>query len=181
MIRNLFKNMYFFYQSFLMICLLTGFFSVENHPSSNFHPLHVSTTTINFNPQDNQTEVTCTIFTDDFEAAIEKQFKTKTDLSKPEMHQAMDILVKKYISDHLHIKAGNDVLPLNYLGYEIEREAVNVYLESPKIPQPKTVVADVSLLYNLFDDQIEIVHIIVNGVRKSDKVDYPSTRVVQEF
>ena len=174
--------MYFFYQPFLWIGLLAGFFSAENNNlSANFHPLHVATTTINYNPQDNQTEITCTIFTDDFEKAIEQQFHTKTDLSKPEMHQAMDVLVNKYISDHLHIKAGNNALNLHYLGFEIEREAVNVYAESAKIAQPKTITADVSLLYNLYDDQSEIVHIIVNGNRKSTKIDYPETRDVQEF
>jgi hypothetical protein len=39
----------------------------------------------------------------------------------------------------------------------------------------------VSLLHNLFDDQINIVHITVNGVRKSEKLDYPEKKVEQVF
>jgi hypothetical protein len=38
-----------------------------------------------------------------------------------------------------------------------------------------------SILYNLFEDQINIVHITVNGVRKSEKLDYPATKVSQTF
>jgi hypothetical protein len=151
------------------------------HPAKAVHPIHVSTTNIEYNKQDNKLEVICTIFTDDFEAALEKQYHTKTDLSKADMHTAMDALVKSYLTANLNIKAGDLPQKLNYLGFEINKEATDVYLESDKIPAVKKVDVDVSLLYNLFDDQINIVHIIVGGVRKSEKVNYPDKRVVQVF
>jgi hypothetical protein len=125
--------------------------------------------------------VICTIFTDDFETALEKQYHTKIDLTKADMHTAMDALVKSYIVANLNIKAGDLPQKLNYLGFEINRESTDVYLESEKIPAVKKVDVDVSLLYNLFDDQINIVHIIVGGVRKSEKVNYPDKRVEQVF
>ncbi|WP_460679925.1 DUF6702 family protein [Mucilaginibacter koreensis] len=146
-----------------------------------FHPLHVSTSDISYNNADHQLEVICTIYTDDFETALGRQYKTHTDLTKPEMHKAMDALIKNYIGSHVILKAGTAAVPLNYLGYEIEREAVNVYLESNAISSPKKLIADISLLHNLYDDQINIVHMTVNKVRKSEKLDYPNTRVVQDF
>jgi len=146
-----------------------------------FHPIHVSTTNIEYNGKDNKLEVICTIFTDDFEAALAKQYHAKTDLSKPEMHKAMDALVKSYLNSNLQIKAGDAAVKLNYLGFEINREATDVYIESDKIPVVRKIEADVSLLHNLFDDQINIVHMIVNGVRKSEKLDYPDKRVIQIF
>ncbi len=137
-----------------------------------FHPIHVSTTNIEYNKTDNKLEVICTVYTDDFEAALEKQNHTKIDLTKAEMHTAMDALVKSYVAGNL----------LSYLGYEINKEAVDIYLESDKTPPPvKKVAVEVSLLQNLFDDQINIVHIIVNGVRKSEKLDYPDKKVEQVF
>ncbi len=148
---------------------------------SKFHPIHVSTSNIEYNSQDNKLEVICTMFTDDFEAALAKQYRAKTDLNKAEMHAAMDALIKQYIAANLNIKTDNAPAKLNYLGFEINREAVDVYLESDKIPAIKKVDVDVSLVYNLFDDQINIVHIIVNGVRKSEKVNYPEKRVEQVF
>jgi hypothetical protein len=93
----------------------------------------------------------------------------------------MDALVKKYVAANLHINANDAPVNLNYLGFEINREATDVYLESDKIPPVKKVDVEVSLLYNLFDDQINIVHIIVNGVRKSEKVNYPEKMVEQVF
>jgi hypothetical protein len=146
-----------------------------------FHPIHVSTSNIEYNAKDNKFEVICTLFTDDFEAALAKQYHAKTDLNKQEMHAAMDALVKQYIAANLYLKADDKTVNLNYLGFEINREATDVYLESDKLPVVKKVDVDASLLYNLFDDEINIVHVIVNGVRKSEKVNYPDKRVEQVF
>ncbi len=168
------------YQPLLYCYLLFGVGAQANTVKA-FHPIHVSTSNIEYNNKDNKLEVICTIFTDDFEAALAKQYHAKTDLNKAEMHAAMDALIKQYIAANLNIKADNSPAKLNYLGFEISREAVDVYLESEKIPTPKKVDVDVSLVYNLFDDQINIVHIIVNGVRKSEKVNYPDKRVEQVF
>jgi len=145
------------------------------------HPIHVSTSNIEYNAKDNKFEVICTMFTDDFEAALAKQYHAKTDLNKQEMHAAMDALVKQYIAANLYLKADDKAVNLNYLGFEINREATDVYLESDELPQVKKVDVDASLIYNLFDDEINIVHIIVNGVRKSEKVNYPDKRVEQVF
>jgi hypothetical protein len=171
----------FFGKSLLYCYILSGAWLFNRTADTNFHPLHVSTTDISFNAQDNQLEVICTIFTDDFEVALEKQFHTKADLTKPEMHTAMDAFVKNYINSHLQLKTGAAPLALNYIGYEINREAVNVYLESAKIAVPKKIDAEITLLQNVYDDQLNIVHMTVAGSRKSAKLDYPAKKVTQTF
>jgi hypothetical protein len=171
----------FIYQPLLYCYILLGVFGPVKPLVKTLHPIHVSTSNIEYNVKDNKFEVICTIFTDDFEAALVKQYHAKTDLNKPEMHAAMDALIKEYVAANLKVSADNAPVKLNYLGFEINREATDVYLESDKLPQVKKVDVDASLLYNLFDDQINIVHIIVNGVRKSEKVNYPDKRVEQVF
>jgi hypothetical protein len=161
--------------------MAVGVVPSERMPERPRHPIHVSTTNISFNKQDHKLEVICTIFTDDFEAALVKQYGKKTDLTKAELHAAMDMLVRNYLAAHLQIKVNPAVLPLNYIGFEINKEATDVYLESGVINEVKKISVEVSLLHNLFDDQINIVHITVNGVRKSEKLDYPDTKVSQNF
>ncbi len=165
----------------LLYCYLFFWILMPGKPYVKaFHPIHVSTTSIEYNKQDGKLEVICTIFTDDFEAALVRQYHQKTDLNKAEMHAAMDVLVKNYILSNLHIKT-NEAVKLNYVGFEINREATDVYFESDKMPEFKKIDVDVSLVQNLFDDQINIVHITENGVRKSEKLDYPEKRVEQDF
>lgn len=166
----------------LLYCYTTlGITTPVLSPNKHFHPIHVSTANIEFNKQDNKLEVICTIFTDDFEAALAKQYHAKTDLNKADMHAAMETLVKNYIELNLHIKTGEQPAKLNFIGFEINRESTDIYFESDVIPAVKKIAVDDSILQNLFDDQINIVHIIVNGVRKSEKLDYPDRRIEQVF
>jgi len=171
----------FIYQPLLYCYIVLGVALPVKPVKRIFHPMHVSTTNISYNNQDGKLEIICTIFTDDFEAALVKQYHAKTDLTKAEMHTAMDALVKKYVAGNLQVKTGTAPLTLNYLGFEINKEATDIYIETDKIPPVKKIDVDVSLLHNQFDDQINIVHITINGVRKSEKLDYPDKRVEQVF
>ncbi|MFD2147437.1 DUF6702 family protein [Mucilaginibacter antarcticus] len=168
-----------FYRWGISLYFLTGWF--PSPKTTVPHPLHVSNTDICYNAAESKLEVICGIFTDDLEAALVKQYHTKTDLVKPEMHEAMDALVKRYLAANVHIKTGNTPLTFYYVGYELEKGRVNAYFESEKTPAPKKIEAEVSLLHNLYTDQSNIVHITVNGTRKSEKLDYPDKRVVQSF
>ncbi len=170
-----------FFGPTIYYCLILAALTGLDIPVFFFHPIHVSTTNIEYNKQDGKLEVICTIFTDDFEAALAKQYHAKTDLNKAEMHKAMDEMVKKYLAANLQIKTGVAALPLNYLGFEINREATDVYLESDRIPAVKKVDVEITLLHNLFDDQINIVHITVSGLRKSEKLNYPDRKLEQVF
>jgi hypothetical protein len=145
------------------------------------HPFHVSTTEINHNATDKTFEISCKIFTDDFESALAKQFHTKADLSAAAMKTAMDTLVKKYISNHLSINADGKAMIMRYLGFEKESEAVYVYLQVDNIPAVKKIDISDSILYDFYDDQISIIHIVVGGYRKSNKLDYPTTALHVEF
>ncbi|WP_131536182.1 DUF6702 family protein [Pedobacter nototheniae] len=145
------------------------------------HPLHVSTTEVNFNAKDKSLEISCRIFTDDFESILAKLYKQKTDLSKPEMKTAMDELVKKYLTSHLQIKANGKIAVLNYIGFEIDHEATNIYLEVEKIPSVKSIEIDNTILYDLFNDQMSIVHVVKNGNRKSGKILYPDKKFTANF
>ncbi|WP_316832353.1 DUF6702 family protein [Pedobacter aquatilis] len=145
------------------------------------HPLHVSTTEVNINGKDKTLEISSRIFSDDFEAILVKLYKQKTDLSSPAMKTQMDALVKKYMLSHLQVKANGKPVNLNYIGYEIDHEATNIYLEVEKITPPKTVEVSSTILYDMFDDQMSIVHIVKGPVRKSTKILYPDKSFTANF
>lgn len=145
------------------------------------HPLHVSTTELNFNSKEKSIEVSCKIFTDDFERVLAKNYKTKTDLTKPEMHTAMDALVKKYINSHVQYVLNGKKVSATYIGFEIDHEATNVYLEIENVLAIQSVTVTNSILYDLFDDQLNILHVAYKGLRKSAKINYPSTQLDVNF
>ncbi|QIL39250.1 hypothetical protein G7074_08160 [Pedobacter sp. HDW13] len=163
---------------FVVLLLCCTFFAVE---AGIKHPLHVSTTEVNFNAKDKTLEISCKIFSDDFESILARLYKQKTDLSNPNMKNAMDELVKKYLLSHLQVKANGKVTTMNYIGFEIDHEATNIYMEVEKISAVKSIEINNTILYDLFDDQMSIVHIVKGPVRKSSKILYPEKKFVANF
>ena len=137
------------------------------------HPLHVSTTEINYNAKEKSLEISCKIFTDDFEDVLAKQYKVKTDLNKPSMQKAMDVVIKKYFSTHLKYNVNGKTMEAAYLGFEKDNEATNVYLEIKDISSFQKLNLSNSILYDLFNDQMNILHVTKSSVRKSVRTNYP--------
>lgn len=161
------------YKWLIIPLLFISFFAGSPERS---HPFHVSVTEVNHNTADKTLEITCKIFTDDFEKILGRNYKVKVDLINPPDKTKMDSLVKKYILSHLDIKANGNLVKLNYLGFEHESEAVYSYIEVQHVPLVKKISINNSLMYDLFDDQVGIIHVtIAGGNRKSTKLNYPDS------
>jgi len=145
------------------------------------HPFHVSVVEINYNATDKTLEISCKIFTDDFEKVLAQNYKTKVDLTNPPDRKAMDSVVKKYIFSHISIAVDGKPGALSYVGFEKDNEAVYCYVEVDNIPSVKKVELTDKLMHDMFTDQVNIIHVIVKGERKSTKLDYPETVAKVEF
>lgn len=136
---------------------------------------------MNLNSKEKSIEISTRIFTDDFERILAKNYKTKTDLAKPELHKAMDVLIEKYFDTHIQIVLNGKSIKAKYIGFEIDQEATNVYFEIENVTSIKSINLTNSLLYDLFDDQMNILHVENKGIRKSARVNYPTTRLEVSF
>lgn len=145
------------------------------------HPLHISVVEVNHNAAEKSLEISYKIFTDDFEKILAKNYRTKTDLINPPDRPAMDSLVKKYIFSHFSISNNGIPVKLSYLGFEHESEAVYVYVEGLNVASVGKIDLSMNIMYDLFDDQMNIIHIITKGKRESRKLDYPVSSAVISF
>jgi hypothetical protein len=145
------------------------------------HPYYISVVEINHNPADKTLEISCKIFTNDFETTLEKNYKTKVDLVNPPDKSAMDKLVNDYIKKHLSIRADGKAVSFSYVGFEKEDEAVYSYFQVDNVPSVKKIEVTNSILHDFSDQQINIIHCTVGGKRQSDKLDYPKTDASFQF
>jgi len=145
------------------------------------HPYHVGSVEINYNQKSKTFEITGRFFLDDLENGLNTKYGKSLHFNDPKFKTQLNEVLKNYAAEYFKLKVNNKFLNVNYVGYEEDHESVNIYLESEKIEAPKKVEAAVSFLYNLFDDQINIIHIIVNGERKSEKLTYPNRYLFQQF
>ena len=140
--------------------------------AEDMHPFYMAVTEINYNKNDKVFEVTAKLFTDDFEKVLGDAYKTKVDLVNPNRYE-MDKLIKDYFKKHLMMIVDDKSIELKYLGFEQDSEAVYCFLEVERIEEIKKISIKNSLLHDLNEHQINIMHVIVDGKRKSVKLDFP--------
>ncbi len=157
--------------------------SSEALAARNLHPFYVSVIEINYNNADKNLEIACKIFTDDFESTLNSQYKTKIDLfnTKDSDREAAGKLMLDYISKHLIIDLDGKRSRLEFVGFERETEAIWSYYQVSNVNAPGKMGIDLSILYDAFEEQINLLHVTVNGKRKSQKLNNPATRVNFQF
>ncbi len=158
--------------------ILSACFSVAG---STVHPVYVSVTEIEHNASKKTLEVSCKLFTDDFEKALRATYKTPVDLINPKDRAAMDRLVNTYVQQHLKIIADGRAVNLKYLGYELIEEGIYSYYEAGNIEKPAKVAVFNNLLYEYHEQQMGLMHITVNGSRKSTKLTNPENKASLQF
>src|SRR4051812_33325346 len=82
------------------------------------HPYYISVTEIEHNAGNKTLEISCKLFTDDFETALRKKYNTKIDLLTVQNKVAMNPLVNGYLQAHLAVKVGGKAVKLEFLGFE---------------------------------------------------------------
>ena len=93
------------------------------------HPFYVSVTEIQENTKDKILEVTCKIFTYDFENDLGKDFNAHADLLNQANKPAMGKLVNDYIKAHLQVSVDGKTCLLQYIDFEKDEEALDCYFQ----------------------------------------------------
>ncbi len=147
-------------------------FSLGVFPTQH-HPIFVSVTNIEHNAASKTLEISCKIFTDDLEIAIRKKYNTKVDLLDVKLTPVMNKLVNDYIQNHLSIKADNNLVQLNFIGFEQQEEGIISYFEVKNISRLNKIDVVNNILYDEKPQQMEIIHVTVKGERKSSRLNNP--------
>ncbi|MDC8098568.1 DUF6702 family protein [Chryseobacterium rhizosphaerae] len=166
---------------FFLIFFLSLTVICQSFRAENVHPYHVGSVEINYNSKSKTFEVAGRFFLDDLENGLSKKYGGSFHFNDEKYKERLNEALQKYCLEYFRLKTDNRFLKISYIGYEEDQESVNVFLESEPVANPKKIETAVSFLYNLFDDQINIVHIIIDGQRKSEKLSYPNRYLYKQF
>jgi hypothetical protein len=133
------------------------------------HPFHVSINEISYNEKESTLEITKKIFSDDLELALKNDglnfhIKQKID---PELHKA----IQNYLQDKFKIFIDDEYQRLNFLGYEVEEDAVWCYLQIDRINSIKEIAVFDITLFETYSDQVNLVHLNYKNSVESFKLD----------
>jgi hypothetical protein len=138
------------------------------------HPFYISMTEINYNNTSKTVEVSVRIFTDDFEKTLRKNCNCKVDLLASQDKKGMERLAADYIVKHLQIKVDGQAKNLEFVGSQQEQESTWNHFMIKNISQVKRLEINNKLLHDYSEEQINMLHIKVNGKEQTDKLDYPA-------
>jgi hypothetical protein len=180
---------FLYYKWFISLSLFTGIFASHHFLTTAsqrsvqeiYHPFYVSVTEIAHNKQERSLEVSCKIFIDDLEGIIKQNYKKGINLSDEKKQAENGGYINDYISKHLKLAADGKALQLSFVGFEKDSEAVFCYFEVVPISSIKNLDIENSLLQDFTDQQINIMHVTVNGKRQSHKLDFPNKKVSFSF
>ena len=147
----------------------------------NHHPIFVTVTEIEHNAIEKTLEISCKIFVDDFEKSLRKKYNTKIDLQDAKLKAEMSHLINDYLQKHLSISTDGKKASLQFLGFELQEEAVICYFEAKNIEKLGKIELINNILYEENAQQMGIIHVLVNGVRKSSRLNNPDEKATFSF
>ena len=149
--------------------------------SSTVHPLYVSVIEIEHNAKDRTLEISCKIFTDDFEKTLRKAYNVHVDLLDTKVKEAMNKLVNDYVQKHLAINLEGKNATMRFIGYEQIEEGIYSYYQVENVNAVKNISITDDILYEYKKEQMGLIHVTVNGNRKSSKLNNPDEKAVFVF
>ena len=109
------------------------------------------------------------------------KIKSKIDLLNPAYKQAMNVLVNNYIQKHLQLRVDEKNVVMQFLGFEQQEEGIISYYQVSNVASVKKITVTDNILYETKPQQMQIIHVTVNGERKSSRLNNPEDKVSFEF
>jgi len=163
----------------LLLSFLLSNYIVKNKEYT--HPLYVAVAEINYNSSDKFGTLLCKTFSDDLELALQKQYTKKESFDNPENIKKLSSEIDSYIKKHLQLKINGTATNFVFINYKKEDNTVSVYFRINNINDIRTFEVTNTIFYELYDKQIQMVYITINGNRKSNRIMNPQTKVTFDF
>ena len=145
------------------------------------HPMHVTVTEVEFDKTSRTVEMSMHVFSDDLEKYL-KLIERDEELDITELSmEAKDQLLNAYFVEQVSLKInGKDFTP-SYLGHKVEGDAIWVFLEVQNIKKIKILEITNTTLFDLYDDQANLIHFEYEGEIYSEKLDSSRTTARYEL
>lgn len=123
------------------------------------HPFHVSVSDVNYNQESKAVEITHKIFLDDLENALNRRSESKVDILNSAANNQLNDQLIVYLENHFSLNIDGEKINLDFVGSEIQADAIWIYQESPSIKSFSEISIKNTILFEMFEDQTNLVHI----------------------
>ena len=151
-----------FRTSLLTLLCILGF----SLSSFDEHDFHYSFTVVRENTMANTIEIEMKVFTDDFERMLESTYKPDLNLGNENEFEEADDIIDEYLRKHFTLAINDVPLQFSYIGKEVENDITWCYLEYIRPPGVNVIEVKNTVLFELFEDQINEASVSFSGWSK---------------
>ncbi|MEL6821368.1 MAG: DUF6702 family protein [Calditrichota bacterium] len=145
------------------------------------HEYYLSLCDIEYNSETSSLEITLKVFTDDLEEALYKQGTGRLYLGTNGEADDADEHVFNYIRSNVEIWVNEKEVTIENLGKEVDHDLTWCYVEVSGIKTINRVTVANTILMELFETQVNMVHVKVNNERKSLLLRHGTIKDTVEF
>ena len=131
------------------------------------HKYYVSVTEVEYVKEQESVQIVTRIFIDDFEKMLRERYDESITLDIGKDETQIDAYIQKYLSSKLQITIDNTLQQFEFLGKEYEDDILFCYLEITDVTEVNTFEIVNQVLFDVFDDQQNLVKTKINSKRKS--------------
>ncbi|MFK7749469.1 MAG: DUF6702 family protein [Kordia sp.] len=131
------------------------------------HKFYVSVMNIEHNTSEKTLQITTRIFIDDFQHVLNERYDLKEELTTEKETKVVEGMMQKYLTKKIKIWVNGGLRSFNFLGKKYEEDVAVCYLEIEAVDIVNSLEIENRVLYEIEDDQQNLVHAKVNNTRKS--------------
>ena len=145
------------------LIILTLFIAIISYTIA--HPFYVSVTQIDHKEQ--ALQITLKVFVEDLETVLKEAGNPALNLGEPMEHAQAEKFIEAYLNQKFHVKVNGSQLPYQFVGKEVEDDAVWIYLEITNVDQVKELEVYNTIITEKYEGQTNLVHTFINKEKKS--------------
>ncbi|QCE41692.1 DUF6702 family protein [Psychroserpens sp. NJDZ02] len=134
---------------------------------SAVHKYYVSITQIEYVKDKQSVQIISRIFVDDIEKLVRQRYDKNVTLNDGQDEVIIDGYIKKYLSEKIYISINGAPSILKFIGKEYDDDIMRCFLEIENVSSIKSFEIQNKVLFDIFDDQKNIVRNNINGKNKT--------------
>ncbi|KKN84681.1 hypothetical protein LCGC14_0286480 [marine sediment metagenome] len=133
------------------------------------HKFYISVTNVDYSIKDESVQIITRVFIDDINSVIKERYGFPAKLGSDQESDMDKEYLEKYLRTKFLVEINGETVKYDFIGSKYDTDMVLCYLEVPNIPLKdlKQIAIENEVLTDIYDDQQNVVHMKINGKKKS--------------
>ena len=145
------------------------------------HKFYVSITKIEYAEDKESLQIITKLFIDDIEDVLQARYDKTLIMGGESEPEAVGTYLEQYVLQKLEVEVNGTSVEFHYLGHEYDNDVVKTFIEVKGVTELNSITVQNKMLFELFEEQQNIVHIKRYKKRKSLVLDADNPKGLLNF